>query len=239
MSEHYEQMGEFHDLFMDDAWERLRPTLTEAFAQLDADATVLDLGAGSGVGTRVLAACTPARIIAVEPSRTMRAVLTARVVDDPDLSARVSIVADPLPQALADCPSPVAGFVCAHVLGHLGAADRRSTFGRIAGLLRPSATGVVTTAPVAGNPAAAVVEEARRIGDLTYVARHLPPHAGLAVSEYEVHRDGRLIRRERFTSTWSPPTDDQLRTELAAAGLALELAGPGQGLVRPAAGRAR
>jgi methylase of polypeptide subunit release factors len=74
----YEGMGEFHDLFMDDAWARLRPVLTEAFAHLDESATVLDLGAGTGLGTRALAASTPARIVAVEPPLTMRAVLTAR-----------------------------------------------------------------------------------------------------------------------------------------------------------------
>lgn len=77
-SDTYAAVGEFHDLFMDDAWDRLVPALARAFGALDAGGTVLDVGAGSGVGTRRLAAATRATIVAVEPSVTMRSVLLAR-----------------------------------------------------------------------------------------------------------------------------------------------------------------
>lgn len=237
MPEDHEGMGEFHDLFMDDAWETLRPVLARAFASLVPGATVLDLAAGSGVGTRVLAACTAARIIAVEPSRTMRAVLTAGIADDPDLRTRVDIVAEPLPGALDGLASPVSGFVCAHVLGHLSGTDRRATFGRIAELLSPSGTGVVTTASGAEDEQPVVLEESRRIGDLTYVARHLSPDGSTSVSEYEVHQEGRVVRYGRLLSTWEPPADDQPRAEFAAAGLNLELSAAGVGLVRLLADR--
>lgn len=233
MGEDYEGMGEFHDLFVADAWTRLRPVLAEAFSALDDTATVLDVGAGTGVGTLVLAGCTAARIVAVEPSRTMRAVLTARVADDPDLCGRVSIVADRVPGALAALQAPVAGFVCAHVLGHLTESDRRATFARIAAVMHPDGVGVVTTKGTATGTLDAVHEESRRIGDLTYVARHLRPQdLGTSVTEYDVLRNGRVIRRERFTAAWEPPSDEQLRAELTGAGLGLEVLGRGTGLVR-------
>ncbi|GAB3173361.1 hypothetical protein GCM10027059_44230 [Myceligenerans halotolerans] len=107
---------------------QLRPVLEAAFGDLGPDATLLDLGAGSGVGTRTLAACTRARIIAVEPSRTMRSVLLARIADDGALGEQVSVMAGAVPRALEELPGEVAGFVCAHMLGHLTAAQRTETF---------------------------------------------------------------------------------------------------------------
>src|SRR5690606_42082628 len=92
-------MGEFHDLFMLEVWERLAPSLASAFGALDADAVVIDVGAGAGVGTRTLARVTAAKVIAVEPSLTMRAVLLARVADDAVLAPQVSGVAWRVPGA--------------------------------------------------------------------------------------------------------------------------------------------
>ncbi|WP_314451013.1 hypothetical protein [uncultured Microbacterium sp.] len=47
MSDSYEGMGEFHDLFMTDVWGGLRPALASAVGDLDGSATVLDVGAGA------------------------------------------------------------------------------------------------------------------------------------------------------------------------------------------------
>lgn len=233
VKEDYDGMGEFHDLFMDTAWTRLEPLLREAFASLTGSATVLDVGAGTGFGTRILARCTPARIVAVEPSRTMRAVLTARVADDVDLCRRVSIVAGRVPGALSRVRSPLAGFVCAHVLGHLSEVDRRATFRRIAELLHPDGIGVLTTAGDRTGPSPEVVAEDRRIGELTYVARHRrPDDDGVSTSEYEVRDGAAVLRRETFTSTWRTPTDEQLGDELTDAGLRLELRGNLTAVVR-------
>ncbi|HNR00857.1 MAG TPA: class I SAM-dependent methyltransferase, partial [Trueperaceae bacterium] len=86
----YDRLGEFHDLFVDEARLRLRPAFESAFGRLEPSAVVLDLGAGTGLGVRHLARATRARIVAVEPSVTMRAVLLARVADDPALASRVT-----------------------------------------------------------------------------------------------------------------------------------------------------
>lgn len=228
----YQDLGEFHDLFMSAPWDRLRPSLRAAFGALDPGATVLDLGAGTGMGTRTLAAVTRARIVAIEPSRTMRAVLTARVADDADLSHRVTVRAGLLPDALDEVRWPVAGFLCAHMLGHLPATARAATFARLRTLLAPGAVGLVTVEPEAREPLTAAIAEERQIGDLRYVARYLPsPDERRFVSEYEVLDGERVLRQERFAGSWESLTFDGLQNELAEAGLSARPHGGGAALV--------
>ncbi|MGE4365427.1 MAG: class I SAM-dependent methyltransferase [Mycolicibacterium sp.] len=228
----YEGMGEFHDLFMTDVGGGLRPALASAFADLDPVATVLDLGAGTGIGTRLLARSTPAQVIAIEPSLTMRAVLLARVADDAELVDRVSVLAGAAPDILNEVAGPVAGFVCAHMLGHLTAPQRQQTFARLSALLEPDGIGIITL-PRTPDPAEApVVEESTRIGRHRYLARHQATQ-----SEYLVLDGDRILRQETFPSSWEPPTLDQLHNELRQAGLHLADGDERIGLVRHAEAR--
>lgn len=234
----YEEMGEFHDLFMDAAWNRLRPVLGVTFGDLHADAVVVDLGAGTGIGTRALAESTVARIVAVEPSLTMRAVLTARVADDPRLSARVTIHAGSAPAALTQIAGPIDGFVCAHVLGHLAEPDRAATFAWLGQSLAPNGRGVVIAAPDpdedAGDESAATVTE-RRIGDLRYSVRHLATgEPGTYCSEYSVLDGERTLRVSRFRGRWESLTVGDVARELAPHGLTVDRQLPGVGVVRRA-----
>lgn len=66
VTDSYDALGEFHDLFMDEAWIRLQPRLADAFGSLGPSDTVLDIGAGTGVGVRALAQVTRAQIVAIE-----------------------------------------------------------------------------------------------------------------------------------------------------------------------------
>lgn len=236
----YDTMGEFHDLFMDEPWERLRPVLATTFGALGPSARLLDLGAGTGVGTRTLARVTGARITAVEPSRTMRTALTMRVADDPDLTARVTVVDGRVPDVLDTVSAPLDGFVCAHMLGHLRPADRQATFTRLAALLTPAAAGVVTVSPeeTGGDQMNhEAVEESRQIGDYSYVARYLPsPDGRTHVSEYEVLDGDRVVRRERISGPWQPLTAAALLEEMQPAGLTLDTQSPGVAVVRRARG---
>lgn len=238
MSDPYEALGEFHDLFMEESWARLRPVLVDAFSGLGSSELVVDLGAGTGIGTRLLAGCTAARITAVEPSLTMRAVLTARIADDPAMAGRVSVVAGSAPGALDEIRGPVAAFVCTHVLGHVPGAVRAATFQRLAGLLGPGGRGIVTVDPDGGPQDAELVQE-RRIGDYRYVARYLPSSDPSGyVSEYSVLDGDRVVRQERFVGTWEPLPLDKLMAELASAGLTASGIAPGVALVRRADGAA-
>lgn len=107
----YDDLAEFHDLFMKEPWEALRPAVREVVGGLGPDDVVVDLGAGTGMGTRVIAAESAASLVAVEPSRMMRTALMARVAGDQALAERVTVVAGGLPDALETCigEQPVAG----------------------------------------------------------------------------------------------------------------------------------
>jgi hypothetical protein len=101
----YDDLAEFHDLFMKEPWEALRPAVREVVGGLGPDDVVVDLGAGTGMGTRVIAAETAANLVAVEPSRMMRTALMARVAGDQALAERVTVVAGLVtftPDVLAD-----------------------------------------------------------------------------------------------------------------------------------------
>ncbi|MGP5655755.1 hypothetical protein [Candidatus Corynebacterium faecigallinarum] len=99
--------------FMAWPWVRLAPSLEAAFGHLGPQATVLDIGAGPGVGTIRLTRSTHARIVAIEPSLIMRTGLLARIEDDEDLSARVSVLAGSVPTILDEIDAPVRAS-CAH-----------------------------------------------------------------------------------------------------------------------------
>lgn len=228
MSDPYEELGEFHDLFMEGAWARLRPALVQVFSGLTSADLIVDLGAGTGVGTRILAGCTPAQIVAIEPSRTMRAVLLARIADDSALADRVSVIAGAAPEALDEVAGPVAGFVCAHMIGHVPADSRRSIFGTLAALLTDAGRGIVTVdRDDAPDDRGEVVEE-RRIGRHRYLARHLPAETdGEYASEYAVLAGDRVVRQARFGGSWQPVTFADLTSELDPAGLTAALVMPG------------
>jgi predicted O-methyltransferase YrrM len=74
----YRESAEYVDIMSRDAWRELGPLLAEALEGVAGP--VVDLGAGSGLGTLVIAKALPeAEIIAVEPSSGLRAVLLSKV----------------------------------------------------------------------------------------------------------------------------------------------------------------
>lgn len=147
----YDELGEFHDLFMTEAWEELRPLVAATFGGLGRGAVVVEIGAGSGLGTRVLAEECDAQIVALEPNLLMRSVLTARVADGFELSQRVTVVAGSAPRALSLLPDRVDGVMCTHVLGHLDPLELRSLFAWAADTLSPGGRCLVTV-PLTARP---------------------------------------------------------------------------------------
>ncbi|WP_162605525.1 class I SAM-dependent methyltransferase [Jiangella ureilytica] len=234
----YERLAEFHDLFMDEPWQRLGPYVRDAFAHLGGDAVVVEVGAGTGMGTRTIAREMPARIVALEPALVMRAVLTARMADDTDLASRVTVVAGSAPGDLHLLPDTVDGFVCAHMLGHLERVARRDLLAWLGSHLNPGGVGLVTTQQ-APDPGAADedIVEVRRLGDYEYRALHLS--AGRAAAEaytsrYEVWHGETRIRDERFSGSWRIVGADDIAADLPPT-LRLEPVDRSVALIRPRA----
>ncbi|MEV1293168.1 Gfo/Idh/MocA family oxidoreductase [Pseudonocardia sp. NPDC049635] len=119
------------------------PALRDALAGVDPDAgPVADIGAGTGLTTAVIAAALPGvRILAAEPSPVLRAVLTSRVVRDPDLRRRVTVVPGAAPGL--ELPDRLAGAVLCGVVGHLDEPARLRLWRRLAERLVPGAPLVV------------------------------------------------------------------------------------------------
>lgn len=239
----YDALAEFHDLFMAPAWERLRPAVRHLVGSCTSSDVVVEIGAGSGVGTSVIAAECPAEIFALEPHPTMRAMLLGRVGADPDLAARVTVIPAGAPDGLGSLPEEVHAVVIAHVLGHMDRTERLATWAAVAERLVPPGAILVTTqeAPDADTDDDAV--ESRRIGRHTYTARH---HAGRTDdgpssfrSTYQVHEGEQLVRERTVRGHWSPIGLAQVREEVALSGLVAKRFGPGLALVKasPRAGR--
>lgn len=234
----YEGLGEFHDLFMTEPWERLRPHVRGLFAELPATAIVADLGAGSGMGTRVLAQASRARIVALEPSLVMRSVLTARVIDNPDLADRVTVLDGALPADLDSLPRHLDGFLCAHMLGHLEEPDRQRLWRGLGDRLTPGAVGLVTTQERheddlarTGRRAGEPLVETRALGGLEYRAVYRDAGtlgaADRFSTTYQVLGGGELLREATFAGSWVPVSFDDLVGDLAGSGLRARVLAPG------------
>ncbi|NEE04378.1 class I SAM-dependent methyltransferase [Phytoactinopolyspora halotolerans] len=253
LQDSYGAMAEFHDLFMVEPWDELRSHVRAAFGGLPAEAIIVEIGAGSGIGTRVIAQETRARVFALEPDLVMRAILTARVADDPELASRVTVVAGAVPADLGRLPERVDGFVCAHMLGHLAESDRRALFAWLATHLSDDGTGLVTVhwprREVGGSPdetngandagggndadgSGGDVVEVRTLGEYEYRARHhAPDRPDESRSSYEVWRGEVMLRRYTFTSAWRIVTTEVISTDLAAS-LSIEPSGSHVALIR-------
>lgn len=90
MTGFYDRTAEYVGVLLPHAWTGLGPALRSAVAGLATDAgPVVDVGAGTGLGTAVLADALPAtEIIAVEPHPALRAALLAWLAGNAGLGSR-------------------------------------------------------------------------------------------------------------------------------------------------------
>ncbi|WP_280508912.1 class I SAM-dependent methyltransferase [Nocardia cyriacigeorgica] len=143
MSDDYAAAAEFYDLMATPYVAGVEPVLTRMLAGVDTIAgPVLDIGAGTGLSTMLVADALPdARIVAVEPAAAMRAVLLSRLAARRDLRERITV----LPSGFLDAPLPrqCAAVVALGVIGHFDAAGRARVWAAIAGALAPGADAVI------------------------------------------------------------------------------------------------
>ncbi|MEO3777825.1 class I SAM-dependent methyltransferase [Micromonospora sp. B11E3] len=229
MEDGYEASGEFLDVLSGPAWQVLRDPVRAALRGVDpAHGPVLDVGAGTGLGTQILAdACPTATVLAVEPSPVLRAVLLSRVAADADLRERVTVLAgDALSASL---PEQLGAVLAANMIGHLPPQDRREFWHRVAARLSPGAPLVVNLQPPA-EPAVVgfATFGAVRIGRHTYegggAAEPAAPDTVTWRMRYRVlDGDGVALREHTVDYPWHVLSEYDLRTELAEAGLRAEV----------------
>ena len=112
-----------------------------------ADGTAIDVGAGVGSQLSALRELGAARIFAVEPSRAMRAGLMATVGSNPDLLARTTVVAEPVPAAFTALPSQWNAVVMLNAIGHLTDETRAHLWETLRERLVPRGRFVVSLQP--------------------------------------------------------------------------------------------
>ncbi|ASR35788.1 hypothetical protein BAY61_13120 [Prauserella marina] len=228
MKDEYSESAEFIDPLITPLWTALRPVLAGALRGA-APTTAVDLGAGSGHGTLLLAELLPgAEIVAVEPSPGLRAVLLARAHDDERSRRRVTV----LPAAFPDVelPDEFSVLIAMNVLGHFGPDTRDRLWSLLAGRLEHGGVAVVNLQPPAeAVPVPESVASTARVGRLTYEGRaKAEPTGDGTLTWYLTYRtfDGDTLLGERTVSyAWHLVGEDGLRAEVAAHGLTLTRAG--------------
>ncbi|GAA3706199.1 hypothetical protein GCM10022224_084620 [Nonomuraea antimicrobica] len=220
-SDRYAAAVPFYDLQHEDGHvpvvrELLPPLLTGVGRSL------VELGAGTGLITELIARETPAEIYAVEPSLGMRSVLVSRLAAlGPDVLRRVTV----LPCGALDVrvDEPVEAVVMISVLQSFAAAERAELWRVLAGLLVPGGRLVFNwrerATPVPGGLA---VMDSYQVGRHTYeIAGQVLDVAGESVSSrfvYRVLRGDVVVSEDEVAGVNHWPAGEVLSSELKEHG---------------------
>ena len=164
----YAVTAQFYDAVAGEQQSAVNARIAEALAGLEtAGYPVVDIGAGTGLTTQVIASALPdAEILAVEPDPAMRPAIMARVWSDPDLRRRVSI----LPMPILDAPLPpmLSAAVASATLVHLSPGERKQLWSLLSARLSPAGRAVIEIqCPVAQDMPETLVASAR-VGQVVY-----------------------------------------------------------------------
>jgi SAM-dependent methyltransferase len=221
----YDRTAEYVAVLLKPAWEGLGPALADALAGLCTveGQPIVDVGAGSGLGTEVIAkACPDAEILAVEPNPALRTALLSRVAGNGPLAERVTVVGTDLLSAML--PDRIAGLVGMNVIGHFDPKEREALWTLLATKLAPRGRAVLNLypptrpEPVPPTPMAEV-----RLGRRRYTGTSAAEPAGEdAITwrmSYRVEQDGRAVTEFTASDRWYVFTPERLAVELAEHGL--------------------
>lgn len=231
----YDRTAEYVGVLLPAAWEGLDEALTATLSGLDANTgPIVDVGAGTGIGTAVIAAAVPgAEILAVEPHRGLRTALLARIAGDAVLRNRVTVLdADLLAAAL---PERISALVAMNVIGHFSPAERRRVWDLLAQRLSPRGRAVLNLYPptspvhVPATPMAEVTIGRRRYTG-TAEAEPAGDDAVTWTMTYRVIEDGHTTTKFSSTDHWHVFDPEQLTAELAEHELRLTPGDPDHGI---------
>ncbi|MCE7079604.1 trans-aconitate 2-methyltransferase [Streptomyces sp. ST2-7A] len=245
MSDPYVGSAEYLDLLIAGFWEAAGPEVAAALSALPpGSGPVVDLGAGSGRGVRALGEAVPeSPVLAVEPSAVMRAALMTRIIDDPVLRERVTVLpGGALEETL---PEGVRAVLALNMLGHLEAPGRRELLGRVFRALTPGGALVTNLAPPFAPMAVPRTAMARaEVGELVYEGYASAEPTGsdglLWRMEYRTLRGEAVISEVTVEYSWCVCSREELVAEAGEVGFGVrEVGDPGLGLyvlTRPSVG---
>ena len=228
----YTVSAEFYDV-LQARDERERADRLFASPARRARSGIIEVGAGSGLVTQVLARAATVPVHAIEPNPAMRTLLLSRLSTAPtEQRARVTVHPEPVQELWPKEHAPPADLaVCSKVVATLDARERRDTWSALARLVGPNGLLLIDPPPstMPEGPRTQVLRQVV-VGDDVYSGfiSETPvhcPRSGIGRIHleytYQVSRDGELLREEREEFDLWPVGSEQLRWELAAAGWAV------------------
>ncbi|WP_454296084.1 class I SAM-dependent methyltransferase [Salana multivorans] len=239
MSEHprldqdrYQATASAYDLFAASAQPAQRAALEQVLPSFQPNAgPILDVGAGSGFVTEeILRRLPEARVLALEPSPAMRALVTARLTQHPEWHDRVTV--RPEDFFSAPLPTGLGGAVLLGVVGHFDAGERAAVLAELAARL-PTGAGALLDLQQPERPERVEPYEftAARMGDLTYrgIAEAWPLDSERMRwrMTYLTLEGERVVTEETTEHVYHHPSTGQVAAEAEAVGLRLERLGEG------------
>lgn len=225
MSRSYEVTAEFYDLLHATAFLETTSALIDRWWD-EPKVGVIDVGAGTGIATgllarRVVASGSPVIVHAVEPSPSMRAVLLSRLAGRPDLLTHVRVHA----QTLQRLPlTRVADFaLCLNTMSTLDPAQRKDGLAALAAAMVRGGRLVIQRPPTDPGPSRYDLPRWQLGGD-TYTGDvtciHRAPNMVRWRFAYRVIRAESIIREEIEMFDGYLASAASFDAELANAGFA-------------------
>ena len=222
ISDPYAPVAEYVDLMSRPFWQSFGTVLENALENA-ADAPLLDIGAGTGMGLARVAALLPRHdIVAIEPSAALRIGLFARLSEDPAVAARVTVL--PVTVQEAVLPPRLGAVTGINMLGHLPPTDRVALWERLAAALSPGAPAVFTLQPparperIAEQPFGEAAAGARRYSASGAAEPAGPGQVRWRVT-YRVHDRETLVFEQTMENDWWVLDPAVIEDELRRCGL--------------------
>ena len=225
----YAVSAEFYDV-LQARDERARAERLFASPARRARSGIIEVGAGSGLVTQVLARAASVPVHAVEPDPAMRALLMSRLASAPiEQRARVTVHPERIQELWPKDHAPPADLaVCSNVIATLAPRQRRDCWAALARLVGPDGLLLIDPPPCAlpdGTRTQVLPQVC--VGEDVYSGffSETPLPGGSPDTDrihldytYQVRRDGVLLREEHDEFDLWPVDTERLRGELAEAG---------------------
>ncbi len=219
----YAVTAQFYDAMASEQHRAVDAQIAEVLEGLrKTDHPVVDIGAGTGLTTRVIAGALPeAEILAVEPDPAMRSALMARVWSDTDLRRRVSI----LPMSVLDAPLPpvISAAVASATIVHFSPREREQLLEMLSARLSRAGCAVVEIQCPAADDVPELCVGTAQVGRVTYQgwasAQRIDDSRQRWRVRYRAELDGVEIDRQCAEYVCWAASAETVLSEAQAAGL--------------------